>query len=50
MGAEHIDAIKAMDQVVRAAQAEQARNIAELDALHSRQIKLGRGDHSLSPT
>ncbi|MBC7597282.1 MAG: HNH endonuclease, partial [Kineosporiaceae bacterium] len=48
MGPEHIDAIKAMDQVVRAAQAEQARHIAELDALRSSQIKLGRGDHSLS--
>lgn len=48
MGAEHIDAIKAMDVVIRAAQAEQARHIAELNALRSRQLKLGRGDHSLS--
>lgn len=33
---------------MRAAQAEQAWHIAELDALRSSQIKLGRGDHSLS--
>ena len=46
MGAERIDAIKAMDRVVRAAQAEQARHIAELNTLRSSQIKLGRGDPS----
>ncbi|MDQ3158227.1 MAG: HNH endonuclease [Actinomycetota bacterium] len=48
LGADHIDAIKAMDRVVRAAQAEQARHIAELDRLRATQMTLGRGDHSLS--
>ncbi len=48
MGAERIDAIKAMDLVIRAAQAEQAHQVAALNALRASQIKLGRGDHSLS--
>lgn len=48
MGAEHIDAIRALDRVVRAAQAEQAHQIAQLNALRASQVTLGRGDHALS--
>lgn len=48
MGADRIDAIKALDRSIRAAQAEQARQIAALDRLRASQISLGSGDHSLS--
>lgn len=48
MGAARIDAITACDRVIRAAQAEQAKQIAELNSLRASQIHLGRGDHSLS--
>ena len=48
MGAARIDAIKACDLVVRGAQAEQAKQVAELNSLRASQIHLGRGDHSLS--
>ena len=48
MGAERIDAIKALDRSIRASQAEQAHQVAALNVLRASQIKLGRGDHSLS--
>ena len=48
MGAHRIDAIKACDLVIRAAQAAQAEQIAALNDLRASQMTLGRGDHSLS--
>jgi len=48
MGAARIDAIKAFDRVIRAAQAGQAAQIAALNVERAAQIGLGRGDHSLS--
>jgi len=47
-GAEDVDAIGAYERVIRAAQARQAERIAALDSKRARQMKLGRGDHSLS--
>lgn len=48
MGSDRIDAVKACDLVVRAAQAMQAEQIAALDASRASQMTLGHGDHSLS--
>ena len=48
MGAHRIDAIKACDLVIRAAQAAQAEQISALNDLRASQITLGRGNHSLS--
>ncbi|MDQ3156754.1 MAG: DUF222 domain-containing protein [Actinomycetota bacterium] len=48
MGAQRIDAIKAFELVIRAAQAGQAAQIAALDSERAAQMGLGRGDHSLS--
>ncbi|MCW2829932.1 MAG: endonuclease [Aeromicrobium sp.] len=47
-GAGRIDAIKALDRAIRAAQAEQARQIAALHAERQKIMPLGTGDPSLS--
>ncbi|MBC7596739.1 MAG: HNH endonuclease, partial [Kineosporiaceae bacterium] len=46
MCGDRIDAIKACELVVRAAQAMQAQQIAALDTSRASQITLGHGDHS----
>ncbi|MBC7594016.1 MAG: DUF222 domain-containing protein [Kineosporiaceae bacterium] len=48
MDGDRIDAIKACEQVVRAAQAMQAQQIAALDTSRASHLTLGHGDHSLS--
>lgn len=47
-GANRIDAITALDRVIRAAQAQQVAQIAALHTERRRQIPLGHGDPSLS--